>query len=272
MSISRIGRKLPMLGIGRLKERNRVTNQLKLKTRNTLLGAAMAMLSPMQASAYEVDCAILLCLSGGWPASAECNHARAVFIQRITPWPVEPPLQIWHCPMGAAMNEGSVTTPGERLRKLAEVGAQEAVFAASYSPNSAQEIGTMPAEFERRNVDTSVSEMLRLVSGEMSQENGIADIDVSGPEFDFIRSIKVWNILHYSHAKRGRNDECREQSNITLGTYGAQGEFRWLPSEPSQVPDWAIPTRSCEPASYTRAVGVEWTDTEGNHGFEVVPY
>ena len=46
------------------------------------------------AAAYPVDCAILLCLAGGWPASAECANARAVFIARITPWPVEPPLQI----------------------------------------------------------------------------------------------------------------------------------------------------------------------------------
>jgi len=43
-----------------------------------------------KAEAYPVDCAILLCLAGGWPASAECAHARAVFIRRITPWPIEP--------------------------------------------------------------------------------------------------------------------------------------------------------------------------------------
>lgn len=249
-----------------------MNKQVKLRARNTLLGAALAMLSPMQASAYEVDCAILLCLSGGWPASAECNHARAVFIQRITPWPVEPPLQIWRCPMGAAMNEGPEMTPGERLRKLSKIGAPVAAFPASLSSKSLQEQGATPAVFERGNDDTPVSKMIHRIAAEISDENGTADIDVSGPEFDFIRSIKVWNILHYSHAKRGRNNECREHSNITLGTYGAQGEFRWALSEPSQVPDWAIPTRSCEPASYARAVGVEWTDIEGNHGYEVVNY
>ena len=247
-------------------------DQVKLRARNTLLGAALAILSPMQASAYEVDCAILLCLSGGWPASAECNHARAVFIQRITPWPIEPPLQLWRCPMGAAMNEEPAVKPGERLRKLAEADAPVAVFSASYSPNSMQEFGTILPVFARGNEDTPVSEMFHRITAEISNDNGTADIDVSGPEFDFIRSIKVWNVLHYSHAKRGRNDECREQSNIQLGTYGAQGEFHWIPSEPSQVPDWAIPARSCEPASYARAVGVEWTDTEGNHGFEIVNY
>lgn len=246
--------------------------QVKLKASSMLLSASLAMTFPAQASAYEVDCAILLCLSGGWPASAECNHARAVFIQRITPWPVEPPLQIWRCPMGVAINKWPVKTPGERLRKLAEADAPMAMFAAFNSPNPTQKLGAVAADLERGNDDTSVSKMMHRITAEISEENGTADIDVSGSEFDFIRSIKVWNILHYSHAKRGRNDECREQSNIQLGTYGAQGEFRWAPSESSQVPDWAIPTRSCEPSSYTRAVGVEWIDVEGSHGFEVVKY
>jgi hypothetical protein len=68
------------------------------------------------AAAYPVDCAILLCLAGGWPASAECAHARAVFIARITPWPVEPPLQIWNCPMHAGFRR---ETPVERLFDIA---------------------------------------------------------------------------------------------------------------------------------------------------------
>ena len=44
---------------------------------------------PMSARAqtYPIDCAILLCLSGGWPASLPCARARAEFIRRITPWP-----------------------------------------------------------------------------------------------------------------------------------------------------------------------------------------
>lgn len=52
------------------------------------------------ASAYPIDCAILLCMAGGFPASAECSAAKAEVIRRITPWPVEPPLQLWRCPMG----------------------------------------------------------------------------------------------------------------------------------------------------------------------------
>lgn len=60
----------------------------------TLIGA------PVQpVAAYPIDCAILLCLAGGFPPSAECTAAKAEMIRRITPWPVEPPLQLWNCPM-----------------------------------------------------------------------------------------------------------------------------------------------------------------------------
>ena len=58
-------------------------------------------LAPISAPAYPVDCAILLCLAGGWPANPPCTAARAEFVRRVTPWPVEPPLQPWRCPMGA---------------------------------------------------------------------------------------------------------------------------------------------------------------------------
>lgn len=50
-------------------------------------------------TAYPIDCAILLCLAGGFPPSAECAAAKAEVIRRITPVPVEPPLQLWNCPM-----------------------------------------------------------------------------------------------------------------------------------------------------------------------------
>ena len=80
------------------------------------LGLSTVPVAP--AAAYPVDCAILLCLAGGWPASAECAHARAVFIQRITPWPIEPPLQIWNCPMRASFRNNILcllyTSPSPR--------------------------------------------------------------------------------------------------------------------------------------------------------------
>lgn len=57
---------------------------------------------PHSAFSYPIDCAILLCMAGSFPASAECAAAKAEVIRRITPWPVEPPLQLWRCPMGSS--------------------------------------------------------------------------------------------------------------------------------------------------------------------------
>lgn len=61
---------------------------------------AMTLAAGNPASAYPIDCAILLCLGGGFPPSAECTAAKAEMIRRVTPWPIEPPLQVWRCPMG----------------------------------------------------------------------------------------------------------------------------------------------------------------------------
>ena len=61
--------------------------------------ASAALIGGQPAAAYPIDCAILLCLAGGFPASAECGAAKAEMIRRITPWPIEPPLQLWNCPL-----------------------------------------------------------------------------------------------------------------------------------------------------------------------------
>lgn len=94
-----------------------------------LFATILTLLPPQSARAYQVDCAILLCLAGGWPASAECAHARAVFIRRITPWPIEPPLQIWRCPMGISINapvQGpDQNVPGPELVILAQASEGE---------------------------------------------------------------------------------------------------------------------------------------------------
>ena len=190
-----------------------------------LVAALLSIVSPQPAKAYQVDCAILLCLAGGWPASAECAHARAVFIRRITPWPIEPPLQIWRCPMGASTN-----TP---LQNRA---------------NPAQIILAQLAE------------------------GGGADIDISGFEFDFVRSIRVWDVRYYSHRERGRDDDCSERYSMNLGTYGTQGDFNWQRTTPASAPTWVIPSRRCSSSNSRRGVGVEWEDHLGNHGYEWVAY
>ena len=207
--------------------------------RNWLSGLAIALIfgtAPQAAKAYQVDCAILLCLAGGWPASAECAHARAVFIRRITPWPLEPPLQIWRCPMGVA-ELGPLQSKAPRVWQTsvqADVGFAQVILA-------------------------------QVVEGR-------ADVDISGLEFDFVRSIRVWEVRHYSHRERGRDDDCSESHNMRLGTYGTQGEFSWQRTTPAAAPQWVLPSRRCFSSNWLRGVGVEWEDHEGNHGYEWVAY
>ena len=111
--------------------------------------------------------------------------------------------------------------------------------------------------------------MLRLAQAVAS---GSADIDISGREFDFVRSIRVWHVAFYRHNLSNRHNTCRELYQIQLGTYGTQGDYRWLRATPQMVPAWMGMSRACSPGSFYRAVGVEWTDHLGNPGHEVVRY
>ncbi len=156
------------------------------------------------AQAYQVDCAILLCLAGGWPASAPCAHARAVFIRRITPWPIEPPLQIWRCPMGASFSAPDPLSPMERLYDI--------TF--------------------RDTPQVSVpSDPLPLVRAQSDEQ---ADIDISGDAFDFVRSIRVFHI-QFSQRENGEGD-CNIYDATRLGSYGVQGDYQWTRSSVGQCP------------------------------------
>ena len=191
-------------------------------------------------AAYPVDCAILLCLAGGWPASAECAHARAVFIARITPWPVEPPLQIWNCPMRASLNRE--IAPMERLFEIA----------------LRREGGPLP-----QSPGGSRAELY------LAQNR--ADVDISDPAYDFVRSIHVFQIEYRRH--RNRDGDCNTWSTIREGTYGEQGDFAWARSTPARVPSASAfrPGTSCS-EYWFRGVFVDWTDYEGTYGFEEVRY
>ncbi len=58
-----------------------------------LLAAAFSLLSSNQpAQAHDIDCAIILCLAGGFPSSAVCTAAKAEMIRCVTPIPVQPPI------------------------------------------------------------------------------------------------------------------------------------------------------------------------------------
>ena len=192
------------------------------------------------AAAYPVDCAILLCLAGGWPASAECANARAVFIARITPWPVEPPLQIWNCPMRASLNR--------------EIAPMERLF----------EIALWPEGGPRPQSQVESSRELHLAQDR-------ADVDISDPAYDFVRSIHVFQIEYRRH--RNRDGDCNTWSTIREGAYGEQGDFAWVRSTPARVPSASAfrPGTSCSDYWF-RGVFVDWTDYEGTYGFEEVRY
>ncbi len=197
--------------------------------------------SAAPAQAYQVDCAILLCLAGGWPASAPCAHARAVFIRRITPWPIEPPLQIWRCPMGASFNEPAPLSPMERLYDI--------MF--RYPPLIHSEAASSP--------------LLRV------QADVQADIDISDDAFDFVRSIRLFHIQYRQN--ENRDGDCNRSDSTRLGSYGLQGDYRWTRSGVAQVPTASQLTIPNGCGSYFyRSVFVDWRDHAGNYGSEEVRY
>jgi hypothetical protein len=217
---------------------------MKHKVRSAVAAAAITVSSLVgsveSAQAYQVDCAILLCLAGGWPASAPCAHARAVFIRRITPRPVEPPLQIWRCPMGVSFNAPAPLTQ-ERLFDVA--------FRAK--PASSVPVETVP--------------LLRVQADER------ADIDISGPAFDVVRSIRVYHI-EFSQ-RENRDGNCVRFDATRLGSYGLQGDYNWTRSRVAEVPPASALPRpaDCKWMRY-RSVFVDWHDHAGHYGFEEVRY
>ncbi len=205
-----------------------------------VLGVGLSTATVTPAAAYPVDCAILLCLAGGWPASAECAHARAVFIRRITPWPIEPPLQIWNCPMRA--NFRGQRRPIERLYDIA--------FRAD-----------VPL------ADLSLPE----VPAGLIPVNAQADVDISDAAFDFVRSIRVFELTYQQ--RRNSDGDCNSWETVYMGSYGEQGDYSRRRSSISAIPeasDFGIPA-SCG-NYWHRSVFVEWRDYEGTYGHEEVHY
>lgn len=248
-----------------------------------------------EAQTYQIDCAILLCLSGGWPASVPCARARAEFIRRITPWPVEPPLQIWRCPMGAAYTVDPDTLTSERIYEiLLELNETAPLQSFPVDEAGTPVIGLdgrlagAPAPTFQAPPRTDAMEpqpaVLRRTGGhaaplpegfalQLIQDR--ADIDISGPEFNFVRSIRVFDVRHASQRIAGRNDECRRWDYVLLGTYGTQGDFAWRRSSVPALPDAHVGLEgwgSDCPSVSNRSVFVEWRDYEGNYGFEQVRY
>jgi len=228
---------------------------------------------PTQARAqtYQIDCAILLCLSGGWPASVPCARARAEFIRRITPWPVEPPLQIWRCPMGASFDGPTRSRPTDRI--------YDALFGgAGIPPNSSTPVLNHASRArDMLGLEDSDAVWGNLVRADYALDlvEDRADIDISGPEFNFVRSIRVFDVRYARQNESGRDGDCNRSAVVVLGTYGTQGDFSWQTSSPAALPAahaglerWG---EHC-PSIYHRSVFVEWRDYSGNYGFEQINY
>ena len=244
-----------------------------------LIGMAITCMSAVvpkeaQAQGYQIDCAILLCLSGGWPASVPCAAARAEFIRRITPWPVEPPLQIWRCPMSASYSDDG---EGMTLDRFWDVLLDdEAIPLQSIPMTDLEAISPEPAV-----VRITGGTAAPLPDGFALQLAQSADIDISDPAFDFVRSIRVYDVdwYEYDHENWEGDHTCRRpRQRVRLGTYGVQGDFAWrsAPVTTATSETWmGFTTRrheSCSHAGRFRGVAVEWNDYEGNHGYEVVTY
>lgn len=222
------------------------------------------------AQTYPIDCAILLCLSGGWPASVPCSRARAEFIRRITPWPVEPPLQIWRCPMGASY-QGGEDSSGARIYDILFDGARSLLHQSSPVTTPKDTNMALLALLRRSAIKPPRSPegfALRLAQDR-------ADIDISGSEFNFVRSIRVYDVRYARQHEAGRDGDCVRSAAVVLGTYGTQGEFSWARSSLSALPEAHVGLErwgeNC-PSIYHRSVFVDWRDYEGNYGFEQVNY
>lgn len=224
-----------------------------------------------RAQTYPIDCAILLCLSGGWPASVPCSRARAEFIRRITPWPVEPPLQIWRCPMAASYNIDGTGEDGGRIYEI--------LFDKPRLP-LLETIAVLPSQ-EADLPPTGVFSVERVETGDLTKNDTIrlvkdrADIDISGPEFNFVRSIRVFDVRYARQYRAGSEGDCERSAVVALGTYGTQGDFSWRRSSISTLPNVHVGLENwgdtC-PRIHHRSVFVDWRDYEGNYGYEQVNY
>ena len=102
-----------------------------------------------------------------------------------------------------------------------------------------------------------------------------ADIDISGSEFNFVRSIRVFDVRYARQHESGRDGDCNRSATVVLGTYGTQGDFAWQRSSVTALPSAHVGLERwgehC-PGIYHRSVFVDWRDYEGNYGFEQVDY
>ncbi|SCZ73532.1 hypothetical protein SAMN04488118_11752 [Epibacterium ulvae] len=248
---------------------------LKTLAVSTALSLPISTFTPIKTEAYQIDCAILICLAGGWPSSEECSAARAEFIRRITPYPVEPPLQIWRCPMGASFEPTEQDTGRMRLlrvmmgRETPHTPDQSKVATTTVPSTPDTLLDAQPAVFHRSG-GTAAPLPDSFLQKIMQDEGRGADIDISGAEFDYVRSIKVYQI-DYRTRLNGDGD-CDTSDRSRIGLYGVQGDYSWRRFGARSVPSYIARVHSCPRTGRVRGVGVEWRDYKGNLGYEWVRY
>jgi hypothetical protein len=206
----------------------------RIFTSMAVMGIAMALglTKPVPANAYQIDCAILLCLAGGFPPSAPCAAARAEMIRRITPWPIEPPLQIWRCPIQAGSQTNLAHTSDD------------------------------PISIRFPSVSRPTSDTALQFSGLIST----AKTEVK----DYLAAIRVYDLSY--RQSRNRDGDCIVSSRLRIGRYDAVGNFDWNGASVTAIPQWLFrPPQAACGASF-RGVGLEWQDYEGKIGTEVVRY
>ena len=245
--------------------------KLALATVVTAIALSIVPAHRAHAQTYQIDCAILLCLSGGWPASEPCARARAEFIRRITPWPVEPPLQIWRCPMGASYEQSPAPPPATRIYEaLYPYGPTPLPYSI---PDARVFDSAFPTPVLFDDHAPFVHQQAEEFALQLVQDR--ADIDISGPEFNFVRSIRVFDVRYARQHESGSDRDCNRSAAVSLGTYGTQGEFSWRRSSPGALPSAHVGLERwgdhC-PSIWHRSVFVEWRDCEGNYGFEQMNY
>ena len=199
---------------------------------SALVATAVAV-APRPVAAYQIDCAILLCLAGGFPPSETCTRARAEMIRRITPWPIEPPLQLWRCPMRAGL---PMPEPVETL-------VTEAVFVPRPTAD-AMDLPELPSRLWKAFGEDAT---------------------------DYVMAIKVYDLTYRRH--RNRDGDCIVSGRLRMGTYDRNWDFHWGRAALEGSPDWLFDTHysTCS-AVWFRGVGMEWRDHEGTKGTEVVRY
>ena len=102
-----------------------------------------------------------------------------------------------------------------------------------------------------------------------------ADIDISGPEFNFVRSIRVFHMQYVRQHESESTGDCDRRELVVLGTYGVQGDFSWQTSSVAGLPaahsGLAGYGDHCPDINH-RSVFVDWRDYAGRYGFEQVNY